>query len=91
MKAGREQRGHATAGDGDGRELETRLAVAETELRGLKELVAELRASRDSWQAQAERLALPKAETERAIALPGPTARTVKRSWFGRAVRRFTT
>jgi hypothetical protein len=32
-------------------ELETRLAVAETELRALKELVAELRASRDSWQA----------------------------------------
>ena len=36
-----------------------RLAVAENENKALKEMVAELRASRDDWKAQAERLALP--------------------------------
>lgn len=40
-------------------ELATRLALAETELRAMKDMLAELRQSRDAWQAQAERLALP--------------------------------
>ena len=39
-------------------ELGTRLAVAEAELRGLKDMVAELRAARDQWQDQASRLAI---------------------------------
>lgn len=54
---------HATpGGDRDATpsapELTTRLAVAEAELRAMKDMLAELRQSRDDWKAQAERLAL---------------------------------
>lgn len=43
-----------------GRDTETvaRLATMEAELKGLKELLAEVRQSRDDWRGQAERLAL---------------------------------
>ena len=56
----------ATLGDP---ELVTRLAVAEAERRGLKDMVAELRQSRDDWKGQAERATL---------ALTGP----VRRPWW---------
>ncbi len=39
-------------------ELATRLALAEAELRAMKDMLAEVRQSRDDWKAQAERLAL---------------------------------
>jgi excisionase family DNA binding protein len=39
-------------------ELAIRLAAAEAELRGLRDMVEELRHSRDKWEAQAERLTL---------------------------------
>jgi excisionase family DNA binding protein len=45
----------ATPSDPD---LTTRLAVAEAELRAMKDMLAEIRQSRDDWKAQAERLAL---------------------------------
>lgn len=45
--------------------LAIRLASAEAELRGLREMVEELRRSREKWEAQAERLTL---------ALPAPAA-----------------
>jgi excisionase family DNA binding protein len=53
-----------TAGNGDS-EVSARLAALETEVRGLRELVAEVKASRDDarvtadqWRVQAERLTL---------------------------------
>lgn len=61
------------AGNGDP-EVSARLAALEAELRGLRELVQEVRASRDTaretadhWRAQAERLtlALPKPEVRK--------------------------
>ena len=58
----------ATPGDP---ELATRFAVMEAELRGLKDMAAELRQSRDAWQAQAERATL---------ALTGPS----RRPWWKR-------
>ena len=39
-------------------ELTTHLAVAEAELRAMKDMLTELRQSRNDWKAQAERLAL---------------------------------
>jgi hypothetical protein len=39
-------------------ELAVRLAGAEAELKGLRDMVEELRRTRDKWEAQAERLAL---------------------------------
>jgi uncharacterized coiled-coil protein SlyX len=60
-------------------ELETRLAVAEAELSAMKDMLAEVRTSRDHWQAQAERLALaPPAQ----ISLPTPER--ARRSWWRR-------
>ena len=51
-----------------------RLATAEAELRGLRDMVEELRRSRDKWEAQAERLTL---------ALPSVTQQGVaRRSWW---------
>lgn len=51
---------HATASRDPERDPETvaRLATMEAELKGLKELLAEVRQSRDDWRGQAERLAL---------------------------------
>ena len=57
-------------------ELATRLTLAEAEVQSLKDMLAEIRQSRDDWKAQAERLALagpviPAAPPAQA-ALPGP-------------------
>lgn len=52
-------------------EMLARVAAMEAELRGLKDMVAELRQARDGWQAQAERVTL---------ALPAPE----KRGWWKR-------
>jgi len=52
-------------------EVIARMAAMEAELRGLKDMVAELRQSRDQWQEQAVRVTL---------ALPAPE----KRSWWKR-------
>ena len=50
--------------------LATRLAAAEAEIAGLRELLAEVRASRDDWKSQAEDW---KSQTERlTLALPAP-------------------
>jgi hypothetical protein len=48
-----------------------RLAVAETRIEALHAMVEELQRARDSWQAQAERLALI---APTVIAAPGPAA-----------------
>ena len=53
-------------------ETVSRLAAMEAELKGLKELLAEVRQSRDDWKGQAERLAL---------APPAP-----RQSWWRRLV-----
>ena len=67
-------------------ELVTRLALAEAELRAMKDMLAEVRQSRDDWKAQAERLAVAAP-----IAVPAPTpspavtaAAPEPRRWFGR-------
>lgn len=52
-------------------ELELKMAVMDAELRGLKDMVAELRSARDQWQQQAERVTL---------AISGPE----RRSWWQR-------
>mgnify|MGYP001766060708 CR=1 FL=1 len=59
---------HATGGrdgaatHGDSVSLLVRVAALEAELTGLREMAAELRASRDGWQAQAERATLALAD-----------------------------
>jgi hypothetical protein len=65
-------------------ELATRLALADAEVQSLKDMLAEIRQSRDDWKAQAERLTLagpaiapPPAQE----ALPGPDKR---RPWWRR-------
>jgi hypothetical protein len=68
----------ATPGDP---ELETRLALAEAELRAMKDMLAEVRKSRDDWQAQAERLALS-APTQTPI--PAMPLQAPRRSWWRR-------
>jgi hypothetical protein len=50
-----------------------RLAVAETKIEALHAMVEELQRARDSWQAQAERLALI---APAVISAPGPVATT---------------
>ncbi len=68
-------------------ELVTRLALAEAELRAMKDMLAEVRQSRDDWKAQAERLALAAP-----IAAPAPTLAPVptasesdqRRPWWRR-------
>ena len=52
-----------TPSDGDSatpsdHDLGTRLALAEAEVRAMKDMLAEVRQSRDDWKAQAERVAL---------------------------------
>ena len=71
--------GTAVTGD-----LALRLAVAEAELKALKDMVTELRAARDAWQSQAERLALP--------APPPPMTsvdQPVRRPWWKRLAGEF--
>jgi len=61
-------------------ELETRFALAEAEVRALKDMLAKVRQSRDDWKAQAERLP---------IAGPVPAlspARDQGRPWWRRLV-----
>lgn len=71
-------RQQATGGNGDP-EVAARLAALETEVRGLRELVAEVKASRDDarvtadqWRVQAERLTLvlPAPRTEQEASPP---------------------
>ena len=64
-------------------ELATRLALAEAEVQSLKDMLAEIRASRDDWKAQAERLAL----AGPIIAAPPPaqpalSAPATRRPWW---------
>jgi hypothetical protein len=60
-----------------------RLAAAEAELRGLKEMVEELRRSRDKWEAQAERLTLTLPAPQQVVQ---PARVPERRGWwpFGR-------
>jgi hypothetical protein len=62
-------------------ELATRLALAEAEAQSLKDMLAEIRQSRDDWKAQAERLTLAAP-----IIAPGPVATpeafAPRQSWF---------
>ena len=64
-------------------ELATRLTLAEAEVQSLKDMLAEIRQSRDDWKAQAERLALAgpviAAPPPAQAALPGPDKR---RPWW---------
>jgi len=60
--------------------LATPLALAEAELRAMKDMLAEVRQSRDDWKAQAERLALSPPSTATA---PSPDQR---RPWWRRLV-----
>jgi excisionase family DNA binding protein len=59
----------------DDTELKVRCASLEAEVRGLQQMVEELRRSRVKWEAQAERLALTP-----------PTPVTVNMSWWRRLV-----
>ncbi len=59
-------------------ELSARLAVMEAELKGLKEMVSELRQSRDQWQFQAERV------TTLALAAPAAPSSERRRPWWRR-------
>jgi len=61
---------HATHEADEADDTALRLAVAETKIEALHAMVQELQRARDSWQAQAERLALM---TPAVIAAPGPT------------------
>jgi len=67
-------------------ELETRLALAEAELRSMKDMLVEVRQSRDDWKAQAERLALA-APIPAPAPLPAPApapAPDQRRPWWRR-------
>jgi excisionase family DNA binding protein len=71
-------------------EVALRLATAEAELRGLRDMVEELRRARDDWQAQAQRLALtapiPAAAPSPARVVPAvPIARPGWWPWRRRA------
>jgi len=66
----------------DDPELVTRLALAEVELRAMKDMLAEIRQSRDDWKAQAERLALSPPITPSAP--PVTSALAPRRSWWRR-------
>jgi hypothetical protein len=76
----------------DGLELVVRIALLGTEVSGLKELHTEVRAVRDAWRAQAERVTLAPerrppvvAAAVRAAAagpsVPRPSALSPRRSW----------
>ena len=68
---------HATQSDP---ELTARLAVAEAELRAMKDMLAEVRQSRDDWKSQAERLAIA-APVPAPAPAPAPDQRP---SWWRR-------
>jgi hypothetical protein len=65
-------------------ELTTRLAVAEAELRAMKDMLAELRQSRDDWKTQAERLALaaPIVATTPTLVPAGGVTKAESRRWW---------
>jgi hypothetical protein len=67
-------------------ELTTRLAVAEAELLAIKDMLTELRQSRDDWKAQAERLVL--SPPTKPFAPPTATAPSTdrRRPWRRRLV-----
>lgn len=62
-------------------EVRLRNAALEAEVRLLREMADSLRAERDRWAAQAERLALsPPTESPRAVSVP--TVLVSRRSWW---------
>jgi hypothetical protein len=66
-------------------DLDVRVAVLDAEVRGLKELLAEVRKSRDQWQAQAEDWKIQ--TTRLTLSLPAPApgpvaAPQAKRRWW---------
>ncbi len=68
-------------------EVTARLAALEAEMRGLRDLLSEVRQSRDDWRDQAGRLALPRpvetpAATPATATEPPPAA--APRSWWRR-------
>ncbi len=65
-------------------ELETRLALAETQLQAMKDMLAEIRQSRDDWKAQAERLALVAPIAAPAAPSPEPQPANQRRPWWRR-------
>src|SRR5271166_3230369 len=70
-------------------ELETRIALAEAELRAMKDMLVEVRQSRDDWKAQAERLALAAPVPTPAPETPPPPPAPLherRRSWWRRMV-----
>jgi hypothetical protein len=63
-------------------ETATRLAALEQEVKGLKDLLAEVRQSRDDWKGQAERLALPSPEPGRnPLSSPSPNPVGILTGW----------
>lgn len=62
-------------------DVTARLAALEEQVKGLKDLLEEVRSSRDDWKGQAERLvhALPAPEASQA-----PTTPVERRSWWRR-------
>jgi hypothetical protein len=65
-------------------EVITRLAVAEAEVRSLKDMLTEIRQSRDDWKSQAERLALTAPIIAPApLPPPLPAPESPRRRWFG--------
>jgi excisionase family DNA binding protein len=67
--AGQDASAHASD-----RETLVRLATAEAQIAGLKDMVEELKRTRDKWEAQAERLTLALAKPEPVIVAPAPAS-----------------
>jgi excisionase family DNA binding protein len=67
--------GDANGTGGPPDELAIRFAVAEADLRGLKEMVAELKQARDAWQEQAERATM-------VLTGPKPERRPLLPTWL---------
>jgi hypothetical protein len=82
---------HATP-SGDSRdggrdsEVTARLAALETEVRGLKDLLAEVKQSRDEWREQSAQLIDQNKRLTLALPAPETTAGEVQRPWWRRWV-----
>ena len=76
----------ATIATSNDHELATRLALAEAELRAMKDMLAEVRQSRDDWKAQAERLALSPPTTPLAPPMATAPSPDQRRPWWRRLV-----